>query len=103
MSDHQTEIPNEIREALAEVLNLASAVAELQGDEAHYEALYALLDSVAEYFDIDHQRPIGHEEGPIETGFVDGSNVPPVQPSVEVRIRNTPDNDVPPAPDRDFG
>lgn len=91
MSDH-TEIPEDVRQALAEVLNLASAVAELQGDEAHYEALYALLDSVAEYFDIDHQRP-----EPVQTGFVDGSDVPPQTPE-QVRVRPRDE----PGPDREF-
>jgi len=91
------QIPNEIKLALAEILNLASAVAELQTDDKSHEAIYGLLDSVAEYFEIDHQRP---EEGQVETGFVDASDQA-ASDDISIFIRGTDDET--PKPDRDFG
>lgn len=95
MSD---QIPNEIKLAIAEILNLASAVAELQTDDQSHEAIYDLLDSVAEYFEIDHQRPVG--EGQVETGFLDASDTSAAD-DISIFIRGADDET--PKPDRDFG
>ena len=45
-------LPDEIREALAEVFNLAAGVAELQVDQSHADHIYDLMGSLAEYFGI---------------------------------------------------
>jgi competence protein ComGC len=94
------DIPEEVKLALAEILNLASGVAEMQADDAAHAAIYDLLDSVAEYFEIDHQRPLVEEA--VETGFTDASTSAANDNPIEIVVRGESDDDLP-QPDRDFG
>jgi hypothetical protein len=46
------ELDDLVRECLAEILNCAAAVAELQADDACREDIYAMTDLVASYYDV---------------------------------------------------
>lgn len=99
-------IPEAVQQALAEVLNLAAEVAEMQLDDDSRAGIYELLDSVANYFDIDSHR-IDYEEledddaaSPrnITTRIVDSSSEPPQARSYTLNILGEDT----PLPDRDF-
>ena len=58
------ELDTAIKDALAEVLNLAAQVVELQLDDTIRSDLYELLDSVADYYGINREE---HTDGTEET------------------------------------
>lgn len=104
MDNHHRPIPEAVQQALAEVLNLAAEVAEMQLDDQSREGIYELLDSVANYFDIDSHR-IDYEEledddapAQITTRIVDSSTTPPLHKSYTLNILGEDT----PLPDRDF-
>ena len=47
------ELDDLVRECLAEILNCAAAVAELQADDACREDIYAMTDLVASYYNVE--------------------------------------------------
>ena len=66
------ELDTAIKDALAEVLNLAAQVVELQLDDAIRSDLYELLDSVADYYGInidveeeEHQQHTYESQGEV--------------------------------------
>ena len=113
MTNSNTPIPEAVQQALAEVLNLAAEVAEMQLDDESREGIYELLDSVANYFEIDSHRleielddddddaddaEAGCPPREIPTRIIDASTGP--QPrrgyTIEIMGEDTP------LPDRDF-
>ena len=89
-------LPDEIREALAEVFNLAAGVAELQVDQSHADHIYDLMGSLAEYFGIS-VSVIPDQDLVVETRFVDASDTAPSESTTKFTITDKPE------PDRDFG
>lgn len=107
--DTGKELPESVQLALAEILNLAAEVAEMQLDEDSRQGIYDLLDSVAGYFEIDsHRIELEYEleeeddehSAPtreIPTRIVDASSAPPRRGySIDIMGEDTP------LPDRDF-
>lgn len=73
MSDELTpeDVEAIVLEAVAELLNLAATVAELQTTDDAAEEIYQVCDLVAEYYQIERSRPITeeHEDGSFTTRF----------------------------------
>lgn len=91
-------LPDEIREALAEVFNLAAGVAELQLDQSHADHIYDLMGALAEYFGISVSViPDQDQDLAVETRFVDASDTAPAESTTKFTITDKPE------PDRDFG
>lgn len=94
-------LPDEIREGLAEIFNIAAGVADLQVEAESAESIYALMGALSDYFGIsisyisDDMEPAA-----VETRFVDASSRPPQTTSSIIEVNDLDDG---PQPDRDFG
>tara|TARA_B110000977_G_C11069809_1_gene489173 strand:+ start:2419 stop:2769 length:351 start_codon:yes stop_codon:yes gene_type:complete len=96
-------LPDEIREGLAEIFNIAAGVADLQVEAASAENIYLLMGALSDYFGISISYipdDFGDfETAPVETRFVDASTTAPQTTTSSIQV-NDKDG---PMPDRDFG
>ena len=65
MSDNITpeELDAIMKEAIAELLNMAAVVADLQTTDAAAEEIFQICDLVAEYYQIARERPVVEDNG----------------------------------------
>ena len=103
MSDNKqygTELPDEIKDALGSLLNMAVQVAEMQLDSDSNDAIYGICDTIADFFDlpVTFFETEEHEDGTIIGRVVEKkNNVKPIKPNLTVVVKNDNNEPLPPA------